>query len=127
MTVNNSMQENMNKKNFYLRIDKGEYLNVSLEDVNNPKPTKHSYKIYYSNSPVSLWYMYENINNTGIVSLQNSCAFYSAFDIEYKGTIALSYNSNDWKLTDGLSQCCLTIHDDTIVHPINKKEILHCC
>jgi hypothetical protein len=110
-------------KYFYLQNTDKQYLNVKY--THNDKPTKSDYILYYSNDPISLWYMYENIKDTGVINLKGSSAHYTAYGIEYNGIISLSYNSKEWKLTDGLSVCCLSIENNQIMHPINHNEGLN--
>jgi len=110
-------------KYFYLQNANRQFLNVKYN--HNDKPTKNDYTLYYSNDPISLWYMYENIKNTGVINLKGSSAHYTAYNIEYNGVISLSYNAKEWKLTDGVSVCCLSIENNQITHPINHNEVLN--
>ena len=116
----------MSIRSFYLTNANGLYMNVRVNE--NSRPTKEDYTLYYSQTPASLWYMHQNDNNTGVISLHNSSAFYHAYDIKYNSPISLSYNASEWKLTDGLSTCCLSIDKDNIIrHHVNKQNILYCC
>jgi hypothetical protein len=113
----------MSIRSFYLKNTDGKYINVKVNE--NPQPTKGDYTLYYGDTPVSLWYIHDNEKHTNVINLHNSTAFYTAYGIQYKGTISLSYSSSDWKQSDGLSTCCFHIQDNSIRHSISN-QILYC-
>jgi hypothetical protein len=114
----------MTRRTFYLKNNQNQFVNVKFNANHPTYPTKHDYTLYYSDVPNSVWYIHEsneNTTNNYIISLKDSCVCYSAYQIEYRGPISLSYNSETWKLTDGLSMSMLEINGNMIEHPINHS------
>jgi hypothetical protein len=115
----------MTTRNFYLKNNENKFLNVALNAGGNRSYiTKDDYTLYCSDNPATVWYFFENTKNMYIIHVQNARAHYRAYGIEYKGSLSLSYDSKIWKLTDGLSTCCLTIENNMIIHPKNHNNIL---
>jgi hypothetical protein len=115
-------------REFYLKHISGKYLSVKFPDNSTIKPTKNDYSIIFTDTPSTIWYVHNNSNNSyNLVYLKDSIAWYTAYDIEYVGCVSLSYNATEWKLTDGISTCCLGICDDVIKHPIASNNILTIC
>ena len=116
-------------KQFYLKNISGKYLSVKFPDSSIIKPTKNDYTLIFTDTPSTLWYVHNECNNnsSNLIYLKGSIAWYTAYGIEYKGIVSLSYNSTDWKLTDGLSTCGLGIHGNVIKHPITHNNMLTIC